>query len=73
MKMSRGGEACVVRRRGVRELGRAGVIVRRKEFSDALIGRLELKLGKAKALNLLDAIEKAQQAPPLAKQVTGRI
>ena len=49
--------------------------IRRKAFADSLIAKLELKPGKAKALNLLEDIEKAGQAeaPPTARQMSGRI
>ena len=34
-----------------------------KAFADSLIAKLELKPGKSKALNLLDAIAKAGRRP----------
>jgi hypothetical protein len=47
-------------------------IVKKKAFADALIAALELKPGKAKAVNLLDLIaERAAKRP--AQQMSGRI
>ena len=59
----------------VESLEELALSVRRKEFADSLIAKLELKPGKSKALNLLDAIAKAGQAeaPPTARQMSGRI
>ena len=47
--------------------------VRKKEYGDALVAKLELKPGKAKASKLLELIaEHATQQPP-KQQMSGRI
>ena len=69
----------------VESLSELARTVRRKAFADSLIAKLELKPGKAKALNLLEDIEKAghrlghqhqgeaAEAPPATRQMSGRI
>ena len=49
-------------------------IVRKKQFGDALVVRLQLKPGRAKAINLLEMIaERAAKPATLATQMNGRI
>jgi hypothetical protein len=47
--------------------------VRRKEYGDALVAKLGLKPGKAKASKLLETIAERAAQPPLKQQMSGRI
>ena len=57
----------------VESMAELAPLLRKKEFSDALIAKLGLKPGKGKATNLLDRIAERAAQPTLQQQMSGRI